>query len=365
MSDKVKNLSLIAIFMSCIVGVFFVNLILKDETVSSSERRKLTQFPNVSYSNIMNGSFMDQFNDYAVDQFILRDDFRSIKSLIEFKVFGKKDNNNLYVLNNSIYKIEDKIKTEEIKNAADKFNDIYEKYLTGMNVYFSLIPDKSHYVESDAFYPSIDYNEVQNIMKSSLKNMTYIDIYDTLYINSYYRTDTHWKQEKLDGVVEKISKEMDFNKYLNSTYSKKQIKDFYGVYYGQLALKTEPDTITYYTNDIIQDCTVYNYETGKYADVYDMTKLSSMDKYDIFLSGATPLLRIDNPNCDTGKKLIVFRDSYGSSIIPFFIEAYEEIIIVDIRYIASSLLEQYIEFEDQDVLFLYSALVLGNSSILK
>lgn len=365
MSDKIKSLSLIILFGILIIGGFALNLLLKDETISSSERRKLTAFPNVSLSNIMNGSFMEQFNDYAVDQFMFRDKFRSIKTLTEFNVFRKKDNNDLYVLNNNIYKIESEIKEQDIKNAAKKFNEIYDKYLNGMNVYFSLIPDKVHYLNNDLLYPSVDYNEVQNIMRNSLKNMKYIDIYDTLNENSYYMTDTHWKQEELDKVVEKISKEMNFNKYLNNSYTEKQIEDFYGVYYGQLALNIKPDKILYYTNDIIEQSTVYNYETGKYADVYDMTKLNSMDKYDIFLSGATPLLRIDNPNCNTGKKLIVFRDSYGSSIIPFFIEAYEEIIVIDIRYISSNLLTNYIDFSNQDVLFIYSALVLSNSSILK
>lgn len=364
MSDKIKNLSLIILFIIVIIGGFFINIILKDEKISVSERRKLTQFPTVSVSYIMNGSFMEQFNDYTVDQFMLRDKVRSIKTFTEFNVFGKKDNNDLYVLNDSIYKIENEIKTEEIKKSINKFNSIYEKYLTGMNVYFSLIPDKVHYIDND-FYPSIDYNEIQRIVKENLKYMKYIDIYDSLDENSYYNTDTHWRQEKLDKVVNKISVEMGFDKYLSNNYWENKFSNFYGVYYGQLAADLKPDFIKYYTNDIIQNSKVYNYETDKYSNVYDMTKLNSMDKYDIFLSGATPLLRIENPNCTTEKKLIVFRDSYGSSLIPLFIEAYEEIIVIDIRYISSELLENYVEFSDQDVLFLYSALVLANSTILK
>lgn len=365
MSDKIKNIVITVIFMLCVVGGLLINIVKKDEEISASERRKLTQFPNITFENIMNGNFMNTFNEYAVDQFILRDDFRSLKSLIEFNVFGKLDNNNLYIANDSIYKMEDKINYNEIKKAAEKFNSIYNKYLTGMNVYYSLIPDKVHYFSDKGIYPSIDYNEIKNIMNENVKNMEYIDIYDCLQENSYYRTDTHWKQEALEKVVEKISVEMNFSNLLKSNYTKKTIDNFYGVYYGQLALDIEPDEITYYTNDIIEECKVYNYETQKYAEVYDLTKQDSMDKYDIFLSGATPLLRIENPNCTSGKKLIVFRDSYGSSIIPFFVEAYEEIIVVDIRYIASDMLEDYIEFSGQDVLFLYSALVLGNSSILK
>ncbi|MBR5228087.1 MAG: hypothetical protein IKV94_05580 [Clostridia bacterium] len=365
MSDKFKNIIITVSFMACVVGGFLINIIIKDEKISESERRKLTQFPNASLASIMDGNFMTNFNDYSVDQFILRDEFRSLKSLIEFNILGKKDNNNLYIVNDAIYKMEENFNYNEIKKAADKFNKIYEEYLTGMNVYYSLIPEKTYYLSDKGIYTSIDYDKIADIMNSNIKNMKYIDIYDCLNEDSYYRTDTHWKQEALAAVVNKISENMNFKEYLKSNYTTKTIDDFYGVYYGQLALSLLPDKITYYTNSVIDESAVYNYETQKYAEVYDLTKLSSMDKYDMFLSGATPLLRIENPNCTTGKKLIVFRDSYASSLIPFFVEAYEEIMVIDIRYMPSSMLKDYIEFSNQDVLFLYSTLVLGNSSILR
>ena len=86
--------------------------------------------------------------------------------------------------------------------------------------------------------------------------------------------------------------------------------------------------------------------------------------YDIYLSGATPLITIDNPNAKTKKELLLFRDSFGSSIAPLLVQEYSKITLIDIRYISSDLLDQYINFEKQDVLFLYSSLIL-NQNVFK
>jgi hypothetical protein len=125
------------------------------------------------------------------------------------------------------------------------------------------------------------------------------------------------------------------------------------------------DTLVYLTNEIIESCTVYNLETGKTTGVYNFDALAGSDPYDVFLSGAAAFLTVNNPNAATEKELIIFRDSFGSSITPLLLEAYSRVTIVDIRYIHSSLLDQLIDFSGQDVLFLYCTSVLNNSSMLK
>ena len=143
------------------------------------------------------------------------------------------------------------------------------------------------------------------------------------------------------------------------------IEPFYGVYYGQAALPMAPDALHYLTNDILSGCTVYNYETGKTTQIYDMEKHQSRDLYDIYLSGAAALLEITNPAAETGRELVVFRDSFGSSLVPLLVKDYAKITLVDTRYIAPQLLSQYLSFENQDVLFLYSILILNSSDALK
>ena len=87
----------------------------------------------------------------------------------------------------------------------------------------------------------------------------------------------------------------------------------------------------------------------------------------IAIIGATPLLRIDNPNSSTNKELIIFRDSYGSSLTPLLVEGYKKIIVVDTRYISPKILDQYIEFtnQNQDVIFEYSTSLINDSIKIK
>ena len=142
-------------------------------------------------------------------------------------------------------------------------------------------------------------------------------------------------------------------------------KPFYGVYYGQAALPMESETLYYLDSDLLRQCSVYDYETGKTGSVYDLSKLESRDLYDIFLSGARSLLTIENPNATSDRELIVFRDSFGSSMVPLLVQDYAKVTLVDIRYIHPDLLAEYIDFHGQDVLMLYSTLILNNSAALR
>ena len=127
----------------------------------------------------------------------------------------------------------------------------------------------------------------------------------------------------------------------------------------------EAETLYYVTNDLLDHCLVHNFETGKETRIYDMEKLQSRDLYDIYLSGAAALLEIKNPVATTDRELVVFRDSFGSSLIPLLVKDYAKVTVVDTRYIASDLVGEYLEFDDQDVLFLYSTLILNSSNSLK
>jgi hypothetical protein len=123
----------------------------------------------------------------------------------------------------------------------------------------------------------------------------------------------------------------------------------------------------YLTNDVLNGCTVFDYETRQTLPIYNLEKFEGKDGYDLFLSGTKPLLRIDNPASTSGKTLVVFRDSYGSSLTPLLVEAYDTVYVVDIRYIDAGMLSLYekmkqVNFNGADVLFLYSALVLNSNS---
>lgn len=361
MQDKTKNIIVTIGFVAILIGVFIANLVAEDKQISTTERRKLTQLPEISLSKIISGDVMEKWEDYVADQFIARDLFKTIKSAWSINIFNQKDNNNLFVKDEAIYKMEYPLNEKNAEKSADKIKAVYEKYLQNMNVYYAIIPDKNYYLENDD-HLKIDYDKLKEIMQSKLTQMNYIDIWGDLKLEDYYKTDLHWKQENLQGVVSKIQESMNLESTKNTQYTTKEWGDFYGTYYGQLGLNLPADKLYTLTNDVLDNCTTYNYETQKIGKVY--AKNTSADKYDIYLSGATPLISIENPNAKENKELLLFRDSFGSSLAPLLVENYSKITLIDLRYISSQLLENYINFEDQDVLFLYSTVVL-NQNVLK
>ncbi len=118
----------------------------------------------------------------------------------------------------------------------------------------------------------------------------------------------------------------------------------------------------YFKNKYINDYTVFDYEKNKTVPVYSEELFYGKDGYDFFLGGTKALLRIDNPNSSTDKELIIFRDSFGSSISPLIAEKYKSENLVDIRYVAPFSLQNFINPSDKDVLFMYSPLILNTKS---
>ena len=141
--------------------------------------------------------------------------------------------------------------------------------------------------------------------------------------------------------------------------------EFHGSYWGKTAEPLTADVLSYITSPLLDSCTVYDYETDSTGGVYDFTA-AEKSPYDLFLGGPKALLRIENPAADNDRTLIVFRDSFGSSLVPLLAGSYRTVYAVDIRYISTDALARVTEFpEGADVLLLYSVAVLQNSITLK
>ena len=350
--------TLVISFLSIIYGFFLLNIFVSDLDVSKSERRKLQEFPEVSMNNILNKDFMNEFDDYSVDQFVFRDLFRNIKASYSFNVLGMLDNNGYFekdgVLYNNLYPLN--------KNSIDSFikkiKILNDNFDLSNNVYISIIPDKNYYLD-DSKYLRIDYDYLYNRIKTI--PYKFIDLRNVLSIKDYYRTDTHWRQERLEDVVFTINKSMGNDTTFN--YKENKYSPFYGVYYGQAAINIEPDELIYLTNDVLDNVIVEDLDGNN--KLYDIDALDGMDSYDVFVGGATPFVKITNPNSNTDKELILFRDSFGSSIAPLLVENYKSITLVDMRYMNMNLLKEKVEFKNKDILILYSTLIINDSSTLK
>ena len=284
---------------------------------------------------------------------------------------NEEQSNNFYVTEGAIYEKTGDINQNAVLSNTEKINRTYQQYLQNMNVYFTIIPDKTYYLKDKM---NSDFTELVDIVNNNLDgNIQYFDISSVLKLEDYYKTDMHWKQENLDNVVDVIEQEMKIeneNFEEEPDYEEKTLGDFYGTYYkDQKENKIEPDELKYLTNEEIEKSTVYNAETELNEPVYNISKAEETGNlYDVFLSGASAIEIIKNEQAENGKRLILFRDSFASSIVPLLINDYEEIVLIDLRYVNYTILSNYVDFanyEKQDVLFLYSTRVINKSGIFR
>lgn len=362
MRNDIKNfiVTLTYVCFAAFFGVLCICAGFNPVLQSESERRPLAQFPqDITVSGLLDGSVIEKFDAFTVDQFPLREKFRSLKAAIQYRLLGLKENNGLALQDGYFAKITPEFTEGLVAGSIDRLSYVYNKMVTG-KAYVCLIPDKNYYLGRDYGYPAPDYEGMKAKLQAALPDAEYVDIFDDLTLESYYCTDTHWRQEKLEDVVYTLSKAMDIPRV--EDYTHHTLTGFKGVYYGQSAMSPQPDDLVYLSNSMLTNCSVYDYETGRTIGIYDREKFRGNDGYDVFLGGTKALLRIDNPSAQTDRELVVFRDSFGSSLIPLLVQGYKSIYVVDIRYVVPDAIPSYVDMEGKEVLFLYSALILNQKA---
>ena len=381
MQNKTKNI-LVTVLFSLFIAFFTVMSIysgfLNPKATSEAERRPLAQFPSdLSWEAIKDKTAIDGFEDFVVDQFPFREFFRSIKARFQMNVLGLKENNGLAVEDGYIVKVESTFNDKFVSDSIDILSHIYDQYFKNGkgNAFVSIIPDKNYYFSKDYGYASPDYGKLVADVRAALEGTEYIDLFDSLELEDYYKTDTHWNQPEILGALEKLAIGLGVSDYLSGEYETVTIDgDFHGVYHGQSALNPKPDKISYLTNASIAGTKVYNYgQKLEEVPMYNLDLFDGEDGYNVFLSGAAgnPVMRIVNNKCQNKSTLIVFRDSFGSSILPLLSEAYQTIYVIDIRSIDYNIIPGWDGlyevipqrvFEEADVLFLYSTLIFNSNS---
>ena len=272
----------------------------------------------------------------------------------------------VYVYEGYAAKTDAPFDADSLDRAAYRFRHLYDLYFTGRTVYLAVVPDKAQFTVPPEGYVPAGAAETADYLCGALDFLTPVDIAAGLTLTDYYRTDPHWRQEQLRPAADALLTAMGAPAPGTRDETLCALEGaFHGGYWGKTEEPLEPDTLSYLTSPTLESCTVHNYETDTDGGVYDFAAAQDAP-YDLFLSGSRSLLRIDNPDALWDRTLVVFRDSFGSSIIPLLAESYRTVYAVDIRYLASDRLGRVVEFpDDADVLFLYSATVLHNSITLK
>ena len=335
--------------------------------VSASERRPLAQMPEFSLESFMDGSFKTSFEEYLQDQFPYRDQFRQLKgTLFTFLLNQKSDSNGMFYMDGHLSQHSTAFNEEQFQQRMDVLNWVYNKYIANANanVYVSVIPDKNYYLAQKNNFPVMDYNHIFTQVQQQMSWGEYIDMTGVLNLDCFYTTDTHWRQEAILPVAQLLCQQMGVAGPKAEDYTAEKIDmPFYGVWYGKAGLPVAADELNILRSDLLDSLTI-EVVGERETPVYDHSQLGSSDPYNIFLSGAKKgMVRITNPNAATDKTLVIFRDSFGSSIAPLFVQDYETVVLVDLRATSRMALQRYSDdFQNADVLFLLSALVLNNPS---
>ena len=360
--SNAKKISAIIFFLAITIVPLLI-LFLPQKTFSENENRVLTGFPSASWDNIESGKFMKDFEGFFADHFILRDEWIAAKTKTEL-LMGKKEVNGVFVLKDRlIQKVEDYDRTLVAKN-VNAINQFAKR--VGIPCAMMLVPTACE-IQKDQLDSNAPVLNQKMLIESVYSRMdgqlSTIDAYSPLYSSKdeyiYYKTDHHWTSLGAYLGYSAASKALGYQSVpLNSFDIQHASHDFYGTLYSKVIYdQTGPDTIDYYSypkGTSVSKVVVDNgREKKEYDSMYFREYLDQKDKYSSFLGSNQPFVTVRS-NAPGGKKLLVIKDSYAHSLIPFLTQHYSEITMVDMRYINVNLKDK-LKLEDYDqVLFLYN-----------
>ena len=357
------------------IGVFLVaNAVSPDRTFSEVENRNLEQLPAVDFGtpeklfrdgNFFNGQFMRDFETYTTDQFIGRDAWVDLKARTE-RALGKKENNNVYFADN------DTLITRFDQPAADRVTEnlnYVNKFVENVDipVVFSLIPTQAC-IWADRLpegAPNASQTDLMAQAQGAVTGATWADVYTPLMEHKdediFYRTDHHWTSLGAYYGYTGLAGALGYDPVPLTDYTPTvRSTEFYGTVFSSSGVRwVKPDTITTYVPDDGITVVSHTYDNSgnpleEQRALYVESFLSVKDKYSMFLGGNQSLGVVTNTNNPDGPKLLIIRDSYADSLVPFLTAHYSEIHLIDPRYYHLSV-KDYVEQNGIDqALVLYS-----------
>ena len=372
---KKVRIIIIIVFIGFFVLISGASLIIKDREFSPNENRYLAETPELSWDNILSGKFQDGLEDYLRDQVCFRDGWITVKTGIQ-KACGDTDIGGAYVGKDG-YDFE-KITPEDVdeKQVDRNIKAVEDYFMTAsetidkQKLSFLLVPTSGLVMQEKLPKNARLFDQAKYIdqVQKAMKDYNFVDVRDTLMDHNeeyiYYKTDHHWTSagaclayevwsEHTGGEAEKkdeLAENVVSDKFRGSLYSK--ILDADSAY-------DEIWTYGLQKDDAFgsKDCTVMIDEKQQLDSIYDEEKLQEKDKYAYFLGGNYGQVHIQNQKAASkakGKNILIIKDSFANSFVPFVTQDYENIYMVDLRYYNGDMKAYLQEHEITDVLVLYN-----------
>lgn len=365
--------ALIAAFILLTAGAGVFTLAVTDRGFSESENRVLAQKPVFTASGLLDGSFMSDFESWLSDQFPLRDKAISLKTDFE-RLGGKKEENGVYIgENNRLFERPADYSADKMKEKAEAINSFALAY-PEINTLVTIVPNSS-FIYSEELPEFLTLSNQERQIKElytalSVKNLKTVDTLPVLSTlkdegtDLYYRTDHHWTTRAAFGVYSQIA---DIWKLSADTkYTFHTVTDsFEGTLSSKSGVHDTTDTIEICVPEGSIESYTVNYESLqlKSTTLFDEAKLSTKNKYEVFLGGNYDKVSIETtaPNQDV---LLIIKDSYANCMIPMLTPHFSQIVVVDPRYMTDTLDTVMGEYSFTHVLFLYNLNTFNEDSAL-
>lgn len=359
------NRKWLALLLLLFIGVISaLNLMAQDREFSESENRMLEQLPTFSLKTLMSGTFTSDFEKYVSDQFIYRDIWIGMKTDTD-RITGKKESNGIYLGKDGVL-IQNFIPPAE-EDLQERVNAIqaFDQATPSLNKYVMLVPTAAAlYKDKLPKYAMVGDEEAYlgKVRRLLPSNIHFVDVLPALKNMEreqpvFYRTDHHWTTEGAYVAYLELCMQMGLTPQSKEDFNIQQATDeFYGSLYSKSGFRhLQPDSIDLYLPKDPENYTITYVDEEESADsLYAMEQLQKKDKYAVFLNGNHALIHIRTAHPD-GKKLLVVKDSYANSFIPFLLKHFSEIDVVDLRYYDGELTSFVNEHDIDDMLLLYNA----------
>ncbi len=375
---KLSHKITVAIFFVLLILLPLLTFLVPKDRFSENENRYRTEIPAPTAENIFDRSFMDNFEKHFADYFPWRESFIGAKTRLEL-LAGKKESGGVFILPDRLiekYASPNLDTIHQNVDAINRFADYYDipVYLmiapTAQGVYEDMLPAQPPAIQSQKAMIE------DNIYWYRRPQITTIDVLTPLTANKdqyiYYRTDHHWTTRGAYVAYEAAASKLGFQPIPLSQFDIEHASsDFRGTLFSKTLYDgVEPDVLDFYHNastDATQVLEVEVLRNGKmerYDSMYFREYLSKKDKYSAFLGDNQPMVTVKT-NSQTGKKLLMFKDSYAHSMVPFLKEHYSEITMLDMRYINVAFTELVNVEEYDQVMFLYNLIGFSEDDSLK
>lgn len=366
LKKKWQSCVTVIIFCLLIFGFAAVTIVKPPSEFSETENRVLTRRPELKAEAIFDGDFQTNYEEYLADQFVWRNQWIGLKTLVE-RTLLKRESKDIYFAEDG-YLIEKHTGSFTTKTALRniaalaEFVQRYEEQFGTGHVTVLIAPNAVEILQDKLppFAPSSGESGYLERIAQNLPEDVWFDAAPVLRKHMdeelYYRTDHHWKTLAAFYVYQEWAKRQGYSIPELTDYEVQTVTDcFEGTIQSKLGISSVGDSIELFFPIQEPTCTVYKESSGKTENsLYDFEALNTKDKYAVYFGGNEPFMKI-RTEAENGVKILVIKDSYANCFIPFMLGEFEEIDVLDLRYTNQSLSERIAEGGYTDILVLYNA----------